>query len=93
LTGDEKELVVFVPGVVFDLQGHRLGRGRGWYDQLLNRLRPGAIFVGLAYEFQVVEEVPTQPWDEPVHYVITEKRLINCGAALPQSNSLLARHP
>lgn len=72
-------LVVFVPGLSFDCHGNRLGRGIGWYDRLLKHLGKGAIFAALAYEFQIVDEVPTDTWDEKVHYVITEKRIIDCG--------------
>ena len=75
--------IIFVPGVTFDLCGHRLGRGGGWYDRLLKRLTNQALFVGLAYEFQLVEQVATAKWDQDVHYVITEKRVIDCGVSTP----------
>jgi 5-formyltetrahydrofolate cyclo-ligase len=74
---DQKSLVVFVPGVVFDCCGNRLGRGDGWYDRLLARLR--GIFIGLAYEFQLVERLAAEKWDRKVQYIITEKRVIDCG--------------
>lgn len=79
---DRQGLVVFVPGLVFDLQGNRLGRGGGWYDRLLGLLREGPKFVGLAYEFQLVAELPTEGWDQKVHYIITEQRIIGCGDVL-----------
>jgi 5-formyltetrahydrofolate cyclo-ligase len=72
-------VVVFVPGLIFDCSGNRLGRGIGWYDRLLKQLSNGAVFVALGYDFQIVDEVPTDTWDERVHYVITEKRVIDCG--------------
>jgi len=72
-----QELVVFVPGVAFDSEGRRLGRGKGWYDRLIRELKE-AIWVGLAYDFQIVEEVPTDAWDQKVHYVISERRIIDC---------------
>jgi 5-formyltetrahydrofolate cyclo-ligase len=71
-------LIVFVPGVAFDTRGQRLGRGKGWYDRLLRQLGGNTVFVGLGYEFQIVEEVPTESWDEKVHYVVTEERVIDC---------------
>ena len=74
---DQKSLVVFVPGVVFDCCGNRLGRGDGWYDRLLARLR--GIFIGLAYEFQLVERLAAEKWDRKVQYIITEERVIDCG--------------
>ena len=73
----QQELVVFVPGVAFDSQGRRLGRGKSCYDRLIRELE-GALLIGLAYDFQIVEEVPTDPWDQRVHYVISERRVIDC---------------
>jgi 5-formyltetrahydrofolate cyclo-ligase len=54
-----------------------LGRGGGWYDRLLARL--SGIFIGLAYEFQLVKKLPAEKWDRKVHYIITENRVIDCG--------------
>lgn len=70
--------VIFVPGLLFDRHGNRLGRGIGWYDRLLKQLDKGTVFVALGYDFQVVDEVPTDTWDEKVHYLITDKRIIDC---------------
>lgn len=64
----EIDLIV-VPGVAFDLQGHRLGRGKGYYDRLLPRL-PHARKIGLCFPFQVVEEVPVEPFDIPMDEVV-----------------------
>jgi 5-formyltetrahydrofolate cyclo-ligase len=81
LAEQEREgLVVFVPGVVFDLHGNRLGRGMGWYDRLLRLLGEDGKSVALAYEFQVVEELPTEKWDRRVQHIITEERTIDCDA-------------
>ncbi len=76
---DQEQLVVFVPGVAFDPQGNRLGRGKGWYDRALERLGEGPTFVALAYEFQIVEQVSAERWDRKVHHIITERRIIDCG--------------
>jgi 5-formyltetrahydrofolate cyclo-ligase len=78
-TPAQRGMVVFLPGLAFDSLGNRLGRGIGWYDRLLKKMSKKAIFVALAYEFQIVDEVPAEPWDERVDYVITEKRVIDCG--------------
>lgn len=67
--------VILVPGVAFDQRGARLGRGGGHYDRALAAL-PRAIRVGLAFELQVIEEVPVDPWDQAMHYVVTEARVI-----------------
>jgi len=79
-------LTMMVPGVVFDSRGNRLGRGTGWYDRLLQEIERKAISVGLAYEFQIVEEVPADSWDQRMDYVITERRVIDCAATRAQSS-------
>jgi 5-formyltetrahydrofolate cyclo-ligase len=73
-------LVVFAPVVCFDREGHRLGRGGGWYDRLLGRLGGAVPVIGLAYESQCVDAVPTDSWDRSVDYVATEQRMIDCAA-------------
>lgn len=78
----QANLIVFVPGLLFDGRGNRVGRGGGWYDRALQGLGHRGTFVGLAYECQMIERIPEQVWDQKVHYVITEKRVIACAAAL-----------
>jgi 5-formyltetrahydrofolate cyclo-ligase len=84
---NQEELVVFVPGVAFDLRGNRLGRGKGWYDRLIKKLGQ-ATFVALAYDFQIVDEVPAEEWDQRVHYLITERRIVDCGSMPAQSSQV-----
>lgn len=76
---DGEGLIVFIPGLLFDRQGHRLGRGGGWYDRVLNGLGNRGFFVGLAYEIQLVDDLPTESWDQRVHFIITEKNQLDCG--------------
>jgi 5-formyltetrahydrofolate cyclo-ligase len=74
----EIDLVV-VPGVAFDRQGNRLGYGGGYYDRLLPALRHanlGVRLVGLAYGFQVVEQLPSDPHDIAMDNVATEQGLL-----------------
>jgi 5-formyltetrahydrofolate cyclo-ligase len=73
-------LTVFVPGVLFDRRGHRLGRGGGWYDRALAQFGNRGFFIGLAYEIQIVESLPVESWDQTVHYVITENKVIDCAS-------------
>lgn len=78
---DYADLAIIVPGLVFDCRGYRLGRGGGWYDRMLSGLGPRSSLIGLAFEFQVVDRLPEQSWDQKVHYVITETRIIGCSEA------------
>jgi len=77
--GDHRGLVVFVPAVLLDTWGNRLGRGGGWYDRTLSTLGEQVIRIALAYEFQLIDEVPTEKWDCPVDFIMTEERGIRCG--------------
>ncbi|MDO8340336.1 MAG: 5-formyltetrahydrofolate cyclo-ligase [Candidatus Burarchaeum sp.] len=74
---EEVDLVI-VPGVAFDVHGDRLGHGMGYYDKLLKQM-PDALFIGLAFEFQMVEDIPEEEHDVSVHKVVTEERVIGCG--------------
>ncbi len=76
---DCDSLLLFIPGVLFDRRGNRLGRGGGWYDRLLGELGNNGIFVGLAYEFQMIESLPAASWDRRMHFILTEKNQIDCG--------------
>jgi 5-formyltetrahydrofolate cyclo-ligase len=71
--------VVILPGVAFDESGHRLGYGGGYYDKLLQTAK-GQLLIGLAYEFQMVSQLPQLAHDVKVHHVVTEQRVINCSA-------------
>lgn len=66
--------VLVIPGVAFDLEGRRLGWGKGFYDRALRGYR--GFRIGLAYDFQILESLPEDPHDERVDAVISEKRLI-----------------
>ena len=52
-----------VPGLAFTRDGRRLGYGGGWYDRLLADAAPGADVIGVAYPFQVVGDLPSEPHD------------------------------
>lgn len=73
VSADEIELVI-VPGVAYDHSGNRLGRGKGFYDRLLATTR--ATKVGVGYEFQIVEEIPSEPHDVKMDMVISQKRVL-----------------
>lgn len=64
--------LLLVPGVAFDRVGGRLGHGFGYYDRLLERVRPDAVLVGLAFECQLVNAVPAAAHDVFMDLVVTE---------------------
>ncbi|WP_066632734.1 5-formyltetrahydrofolate cyclo-ligase [Desulfolucanica intricata] len=68
--------LIIVPGVAFDERCNRLGYGAGFYDRFLPRTRPDTVFMALAFEMQIYDQVYHQSHDCPVHYVITESRVI-----------------
>jgi 5-formyltetrahydrofolate cyclo-ligase len=70
--------VVLVPTVAWAADGTRIGRGAGFYDRLFKALDARIARVGLAYEFQEFQRLPRDAWDEPLHYVITERRVVRC---------------
>ncbi len=68
--------LIIIPGVAFDLNGNRIGRGFGYYDNFLKKVCSSAKIVALAFEMQIVKEIPNDKNDIPVHGIITEKRII-----------------
>ncbi len=74
-TPDKADLIV-VPGVAFDLRGHRVGYGKGYYDKSLHHLEGKGKLVAFCYDFQLVEEIAGEPHDVKVDMIITEKRIV-----------------
>ncbi len=69
--------IVIVPGVGFDRRGFRIGFGGGYYDRFLARPEAAScLVVGVCYDFQIVESVPAEDWDKPVHVICTEGEII-----------------
>lgn len=64
--------LVLVPGLAFDQAGHRLGRGKGYYDRFLNSLPSHVKRIGLAFDFQVFDSIPSSESDARVDRVITD---------------------
>lgn len=69
--------LIIVPGIVFDLKCNRIGYGGGYYDKLLATI--GCLKVGLAYDFQIVEELFPSATDQSLDIIITEKRILEKG--------------
>jgi len=69
--------VVIVPGLAFDREKNRLGRGKGFYDRFLKRLDKKTRIVGVAFDFQLIPSIPAHPpRDEKVDLVVTESTCI-----------------
>ncbi len=84
--------VVLVPGVAFDRRGYRLGYGGGFYDRFLARLPEGPLRIGLAFDEQLLDEVPTEPHDQPVDLVVTPSTVVHVvGAQVPEPGAETSR--
>ena len=75
--------VFMVPGLAFDKRGARIGYGGGYYDELAAYVRAhpdatSALFVGFAYDFQLLETCPTGEWDVPLDCIVTDERVVRC---------------
>jgi 5-formyltetrahydrofolate cyclo-ligase len=71
----EADLVV-VPGVAFDLNGRRIGYGKGYYDRALHQLEGEGRLVGFCHDFQLLDEIVEEPHDVKLDMIITEKRVV-----------------
>lgn len=65
--------LIVVPGLAFDQHGGRIGYGRGYYDRLLAEAPPETALVAVAFECQIIDEVPMGESDVRVHTIVTEK--------------------
>ncbi|MBN2269797.1 MAG: 5-formyltetrahydrofolate cyclo-ligase [Sedimentisphaerales bacterium] len=68
--------LVIAPGLAFNSTGGRLGRGGGFYDRFLATLVGRTIICSLAFDCQVVDELPAEQHDHPIDILVTEKRLM-----------------
>lgn|SRR3989338_4123881 len=72
LTKKEEVDCVIVPGIVFDKQNHRIGRGKGFYDRFLQGFGAEVPKIGLAFSFQVIQKIPHDSHDEKLSLVLTD---------------------
>lgn len=71
--------LILVPGMAFDREGRRMGRGFGYYDRFFRNNQPlRAVLVGLAYEQQVLPSVPHDKWDMPLQMIVHESDVVRC---------------
>ncbi len=68
--------LIIVPGVVFDKHCNRIGFGAGYYDRFLTEKPKNTPAIGIAYDYQITDKVPTDEYDIPLDFIITEKRII-----------------
>ena len=67
--------IMVMPGLAFDRMGHRIGYGGGFYDKYLSENRY-LCSVGVAYDFQIVENVPTEENDVPLDIIVTNRGIV-----------------
>lgn len=68
--------VIVVPALQVDVHGHRIGYGAGFYDRTLARYLPGAIAVVVAFDFQLISEVPVTDGDVACDIIVTDRRVL-----------------
>ncbi|MBQ6974978.1 MAG: 5-formyltetrahydrofolate cyclo-ligase [Selenomonadaceae bacterium] len=73
----EKINCIVTPGLAFDANFNRLGKGGGFYDKFLSRA-VNAVKIALAYDNQIVENVPIEPHDVKVDFVLTPTKNFSC---------------
>jgi 5-formyltetrahydrofolate cyclo-ligase len=69
--------VIIVPAVAYDVHGNRLGMGAGYYDRFIPQASK-AICIGAIWSSQIVDQVPVDQYDRPVHYLLSENEMIQC---------------
>ena len=67
--------LVIVPGLGFDEYGHRLGRGRGFYDRFLAHPEFKGVACGMGFESQITPSVPVGPLDRSVGMLVTDEKV------------------
>ena len=77
---DEEILdVVIVPALAFDSKKNRIGFGGGYYDTFLEKVRKSnnkALFIGVCYDFQIIDNIPTEKHDVTLDFVVSESKII-----------------
>ena len=67
--------IVIVPAVAYDVNCYRLGYGGGFYDRFLQKLNPNAKTIGIAFDFQIFDEIPKESHDAKLDFVVTESKI------------------
>jgi 5-formyltetrahydrofolate cyclo-ligase len=69
--------VILVPGLAFTKNGHRLGRGGGYYDRYLASLPATTMKIGVCFALQIVNMLPLEPHDQQMDAIVTDEGLVN----------------
>ena len=77
-----RRMMWLIPGLGFDMKGHRLGRGGGYYDRLLSGAT--GMKTGIGYDCQIFDAIPCEPHDVGVDYVVTETRIVDVAGIMPK---------
>jgi 5-formyltetrahydrofolate cyclo-ligase len=64
---------VLVPMLAVDKNGYRVGYGKGYYDYFLSKMN--AVFIGVCFDDEIIDAVPREAHDVPVHYIVSDKRV------------------
>lgn len=76
---DSDKTLVLVPGLAFTRTGQRLGKGKGFYDRFLAQLNPQqCVFMGVCYQCQILEQIPTEETDIQLDFLLTPMEVISC---------------
>jgi 5-formyltetrahydrofolate cyclo-ligase len=68
--------IIVLPGLAFDMEGRRIGYGKGYYDKALHKLEGTGKLVAVCYDFQLVDDIVGEPHDVRVDMIITESMTI-----------------
>lgn len=70
-----KKTLIIVPGIAFDFKKNRIGYGGGYYDKYLSENKFMAS-IGICFDFQIIENIPAEPFDYKVNIIISEKKIL-----------------
>lgn len=66
--------IAIVPGVAFDENKNRLGRGKGYYDRFFRKNK--TLKIGVGFDFQLLDSIPVRWWDKPMDLIVTPSKTI-----------------
>lgn len=72
----ENSILMILPGLAYDRNLYRIGYGGGYYDRYLNRYESGIVRCAAAFNCQMIDKVPTLPFDQRMDFVVTEDEII-----------------